>query len=91
MGCSNPHPHGQVWSLSEIPTLPATELASFRRYRTSTISMLGGPKGPEGACLVPKFGVIIVRSSCPFQGDPVYSVTMFIWNCVPLEKKAVSL
>lgn len=25
MGCSNPHPHGQIWAMSEVPTLPALE------------------------------------------------------------------
>ena len=32
MGCSNPHPHGQIWALSHIPTIAATELASLARY-----------------------------------------------------------
>jgi len=35
MGCSNPHPHGQIWSLSTVPTLPAREIASLRKYATS--------------------------------------------------------
>jgi UDPglucose--hexose-1-phosphate uridylyltransferase len=25
MGCSNPHPHGQIWATRHIPNLPATE------------------------------------------------------------------
>jgi UDPglucose--hexose-1-phosphate uridylyltransferase len=25
MGCSNPHPHGQIWATSFLPDLPATE------------------------------------------------------------------
>jgi UDPglucose--hexose-1-phosphate uridylyltransferase len=32
MGCSNPHPHSQIWSQSQIPTEPAKELASQRDY-----------------------------------------------------------
>jgi UDPglucose--hexose-1-phosphate uridylyltransferase len=32
MGCSNPHPHGQVWATSFLPDLPATEDASQRGY-----------------------------------------------------------
>ncbi|PID77379.1 MAG: galactose-1-phosphate uridylyltransferase [Deltaproteobacteria bacterium] len=32
MGCSNPHPHGQIWATSWIPNLPAQELASQERY-----------------------------------------------------------
>ena len=32
MGCSNPHPHGQVWASSHLPDEPAVEDASQRRY-----------------------------------------------------------
>ena len=32
MGCSNPHPHSQVWAQSQIPTEPAKELASQKDY-----------------------------------------------------------
>ena len=32
MGCSNPHPHSQIWSQSQIPTEPAKELASQKDY-----------------------------------------------------------
>ena len=52
MGCSNPHPHGQVWSLSAMPSLPATELASLKKYSESTPAS-DGPKGPLGrSCLL---------------------------------------
>lgn len=52
MGCSNPHPHGQVWSLSVIPSLPATELASLKKYSESTPPS-DAPKGPLGRpCLL---------------------------------------
>ncbi|KZO95244.1 galactose-1-phosphate uridyl transferase [Calocera viscosa TUFC12733] len=40
MGCSNPHPHGQVWSLSSIPQIPATELSNLVKYS------LGAPADP---------------------------------------------
>ncbi|KAJ2701980.1 galactose-1-phosphate uridyl transferase [Coemansia spiralis] len=33
MGCSNPHPHCQVWALSDIPTEPAKEMASLQTFR----------------------------------------------------------
>lgn len=33
MGCSNPHPHGQVWTTSTLPEEPAAELEQLRRYR----------------------------------------------------------
>ncbi len=32
MGCSNPHPHGQIWANETIPAQLAKELASFAEY-----------------------------------------------------------
>lgn len=32
MGCSNPHPHGQIWAEREIPTLPAQELLRQKEH-----------------------------------------------------------
>lgn len=32
MGCSNPHPHGQIWATEQIPTDPAKELKQQRNY-----------------------------------------------------------
>ena len=32
MGCSNPHPHGQIWASSTIPSIGAVEIARQRRY-----------------------------------------------------------
>ncbi|KAJ5805173.1 hypothetical protein N7474_011060 [Penicillium riverlandense] len=33
MGCSNPHPHGQVWTTSSLPEEPAAELEQLKKYR----------------------------------------------------------
>lgn len=33
MGCSNPHPHSQIWATSYIPNEPARELAALADYR----------------------------------------------------------
>ncbi len=33
MGCSNPHPHGQIWAEQAIPNEPAKELAHMTQYR----------------------------------------------------------
>jgi UDPglucose--hexose-1-phosphate uridylyltransferase len=35
MGCSNPHPHGQVWASADIPMLPARKLAMQAQYASS--------------------------------------------------------
>ena len=32
MGCSNPHPHGQIWSQSSLPTLVAKTQANLKKY-----------------------------------------------------------
>jgi galactose-1-phosphate uridylyltransferase len=56
MGCSNPHPHSQVWSLSTVPTIPSKELASLRNYASTTDICSGIPTGPDGhACLLCKY------------------------------------
>ncbi|KAL2832898.1 galactose-1-phosphate uridyl transferase [Aspergillus cavernicola] len=33
MGCSNPHPHGQIWTTSSLPEEPAAELSQMQKYR----------------------------------------------------------
>ena len=42
MGCSNPHPHCQVWATGHLPTLPARRLASQRRHFEASGSDLLG-------------------------------------------------
>jgi UDPglucose--hexose-1-phosphate uridylyltransferase len=32
MGCSNPHPHGQIWATSAIPLVPARKLVTQRAW-----------------------------------------------------------
>jgi len=32
MGCSNPHPHSQVWATSHIPNEPVKEVANQKAY-----------------------------------------------------------
>ncbi|KAN0104137.1 galactose-1-phosphate uridylyltransferase [Hyaloscypha variabilis] len=33
MGCSNPHPHGQIWTTTGLPEEPAAELQQLIKYR----------------------------------------------------------
>ncbi|KAF2200217.1 galactose-1-phosphate uridylyltransferase [Delitschia confertaspora ATCC 74209] len=33
MGCSNPHPHGQIWTTTSLPEEPATEMQNLQKYR----------------------------------------------------------
>ena len=32
MGCSNPHPHGQIWTTTSLPEEPRMELEQLRKY-----------------------------------------------------------
>lgn len=56
MGCSNPHPHGQVWSLSEVPSYPASELFHLREYSLNpppSLERRGECTGPNGLpCMI---------------------------------------
>ena len=36
MGCSNPHPHGQIWALDELPTEAQKEAAQQQQYHEQT-------------------------------------------------------
>lgn len=53
MGCSNPHPHSQVWSLTTVPTVPTKELINLRNYAADTSVSTDAPKGPNNhPCLL---------------------------------------
>jgi UDPglucose--hexose-1-phosphate uridylyltransferase len=40
MGCSNPHPHGQIWATQSIPNEPRKEQQSLEEYRAKNHSCL---------------------------------------------------
>ncbi len=40
MGCSNPHPHGQIWASNQLPDIPAAEDERQSRYRQDNGSVL---------------------------------------------------
>jgi UDPglucose--hexose-1-phosphate uridylyltransferase len=40
MGCSNPHPHNQIWATSQVPVEPAKELRTQNDYMASHGSCL---------------------------------------------------
>ncbi|KAI9504708.1 galactose-1-phosphate uridyl transferase [Coemansia spiralis] len=49
MGCSNPHPHGQVWALSEVPSEPRKEIESFKAFKAKSTS---GGSDDTHSCLL---------------------------------------
>ncbi len=56
MGCSNPHPHGQVWASDFLPDLPAREDRQQRdwlqRYAEPMLLMLARDEMADGARVV---------------------------------------
>ena len=40
MGCSNPHPHGQIWTVTGLPEEPAAELEQLIKHRREQRSNL---------------------------------------------------
>lgn len=40
MGCSNPHPHGQIWAQKSIPTVIAKKTINFEKFFTSNKTTL---------------------------------------------------
>jgi UDPglucose--hexose-1-phosphate uridylyltransferase len=40
MGCSNPHPHCQIWASASVPNYPSSEQASFEHYQRKHASCL---------------------------------------------------
>ncbi|RUP47123.1 galactose-1-phosphate uridylyltransferase [Jimgerdemannia flammicorona] len=73
MGCSNPHPHGQIWCTESIPEEPSKEIHSMRQYYADKGTCLlcdyaklestseGQPRvvceNPSFVCVVPFWGV----------------------------------
>ncbi|GAA5822547.1 hypothetical protein JCM5353_005476 [Sporobolomyces roseus] len=43
MGCSNPHPHGQAWSLSYVPSIPSAMFKSQRQFAKEQKAVKGIP------------------------------------------------
>lgn len=75
MGCSNPHPHGQVWATEHLPSEPAKESAQQRSYLER-----------HGSCLLCDYLELELRAGerlvCE-NGDFVALVPF--WACWPFE------
>ncbi|WFD36010.1 UDP-glucose--hexose-1-phosphate uridylyltransferase [Malassezia cuniculi] len=53
MGCSSPHPHGQVWSLDVVPTEPAKVMQSLKKYANDSSTTSAAPRDHAGRpCLL---------------------------------------
>jgi UDPglucose--hexose-1-phosphate uridylyltransferase len=80
MGCSNPHPHGQIWSQSGVPQEPAKKTEFQARYFKSHGSSLLG----DYLALEEKKGERIVFANAHFV------VLVPFWAVWPFETMIVS-
>jgi UDPglucose--hexose-1-phosphate uridylyltransferase len=75
MGCSNPHPHGQIWAQSTIPVVPAAEQARQQEYRAS-----------RGTCLLCDYVVLETTRSDRFVcGNEHFKAFVPFWAVWPFE------
>ncbi|KAG8873533.1 galactose-1-phosphate uridyl transferase, partial [Serendipita sp. 405] len=106
MGCSNPHPHGQAWSLTEVPSFPAKELENLRRYsldHASNESVSTAPKLPDGRpCMLceythhelsitPEEGRVVLRNDHWVALVPYWAVWPFEIMLLPHHRHITSL
>jgi len=75
MGCSNPHPHGQIWATENLPDLPAKEDRMQREYRAK-----------EGRCLLCDYVALELTKGerIIFQNDSFVALVPF-WAVWPYE------
>ncbi|KAI9091854.1 galactose-1-phosphate uridylyltransferase [Phlyctochytrium arcticum] len=80
MGCSNPHPHGQIWALEDIPEEPAKELKAMAAYRQR-----------RGCCLLCDYVKLELtdRSRLVCENDSFVCIVPF-WAVWPYETLVVS-
>lgn len=75
MGCSNPHPHGQIWVTEHLPDLPAREDAKQREYQRD-----------HGSCLLCDYVAeeLARKERIIFQNDSFVALVPF-WAVWPYE------
>jgi UDPglucose--hexose-1-phosphate uridylyltransferase len=75
MGCSNPHPHCQIWAEKTVPVEPAKETAHFRRHRET-----------RGGCLLCEYLRLELKAGerIVFENDGFVVLVPF-WAVWPFE------
>lgn len=75
MGCSNPHPHGQIWATESLPELPAREDQMQRRRRAE-----------KGSCLLCDYVALELAKGdrIVFRNDSFVALVPF-WATWPFE------
>lgn len=75
MGCSNPHPHGQIWSNETLPDIPAKETMNMKQYHDE-----------KGCCLLCDYLKLELKEEerIVFQNDS-FAVLVPFWAVWPYE------
>jgi UDPglucose--hexose-1-phosphate uridylyltransferase len=75
MGCSNPHPHGQIWAQRSIPTDPAKEIARMEEHQRI-----------HGSCLLCEYLALEMKEEerIVLQNDDLGVIVPF-WAVWPFE------
>ena len=85
MGCSNPHPHCQVWTTDYIPTEPLTELHSLKTYREHRHSCLlcdyANLELDKGERVVLQQGIWI--AVCPYWANWPFEILLLPTKHIP--------
>lgn len=75
MGCSNPHPHGQIWASAHLPGEPEKELRQQLMYR-----------GVHGCCLLCDYLALELRAGERIICANEHFVALVpFWACWPFE------
>ena len=75
MGCSNPHPHGQIWSQSTLPNeVYKKDLNQFKYYSENNSSLLGDYLNQE----------LVINERIIFENDDFVVLVPF-WAIWPFE------
>lgn len=80
MGCSNPHPHGQIWANQTVPNELAKEVASFRQYR----------RGRETTLLQDYLELELEKQERVVVGNDHFVLLVPFWAVWPFETLVVS-
>jgi UDPglucose--hexose-1-phosphate uridylyltransferase len=81
MGCSNPHPHGQIWTTTSFPEEPAAEFQQLSKYR----------KEHDGAHLLVDYAELESKEKdrTIFENDTFWAGVPY-WAVWPFEVMVVS-
>jgi UDPglucose--hexose-1-phosphate uridylyltransferase len=80
MGCSNPHPHGQIWANQTVPNELAKELAAFREYR----------RGHETTLLQDYLAIELEKQERVVAANDHFVLLLPFWAVWPFETLVVS-